>query len=123
MPKGCRAVLVALCLGVAAVALAAGNSFDGEYVGNRVLTKGPTPQCPAEETVSVTIHDGVLTFTNSALHNYAMAFDLEPDGTFTETHVDVGGDVVDIRGRISGGVLEADVDNPPCEHHWRLKKK
>jgi hypothetical protein len=109
-------------LAVAGPAVAAGDSFDGVYTGKRVLTKGPG-QCPAEESVSVTIHDGVLTFTNSALQNYAIGFDPHPDGTFTETHVDAGGDIVEIQGRITGGVLNADVTNPPCEHHWRLEKK
>jgi hypothetical protein len=69
------------------------------------------------------LQDGALTFTNSALQNYAIGFDPHPDGTFTETHVDVGGDIVEIQGRINGGILNADVTNPPCEHHWRLEKK
>jgi hypothetical protein len=73
--------------------------------------------------VSVTIHNGVLTFTNSALQNYAIGFDPHPDGTFTETHVDIGGDIVEIQRRILGGVLSADVTNPPWVHHWRLEKK
>jgi hypothetical protein len=38
-----------------------------------------------------------------------------------------GGDAVNIRGRVVGDVIEADVtDNgadPPCEHHWHLKKE
>ena len=44
----------------------AGDLFDGVYTGKRVLTKGPAGSCQAEESVSVTIHDGVLTFTNGA---------------------------------------------------------
>ena len=103
--------------------VAAGDSFDGVYTGKRVATKGPLGQCPAEESVSVTINDGVLTVTTSELRNYAIGFDPHPDGTFTVTHVDAGGRVVEIRGRITGGVLNADVINPPCEYHWRLEKK
>jgi hypothetical protein len=110
-------------LAVAGPAVAAGDSFDGAYTGKRVLTKGPPEQCPAEESVSVAINGGVLTFTNTALQNYAMGFDPQPDGTFTETHVDAGGRIVEIRGRITGGVINADVTNPPCEHHWRVEKK
>ena len=26
-------------------------------------------------------------------------------------------------GRISGNVIEADVENPECEYHWHLKKQ
>ena len=120
MPLGmCRLAFLA----AAGPAVAAGGSFDGVYTGKRVLTKGPAGSCPAEESVSVTIHGDVLAFTNSALQNYAIGFDPQPDGTFTDTHVDIGGDVVDIRGRVADGVLDADVTNPPCEHHWRLEKK
>jgi len=108
---------------MAGPALAAGDSFDGVYTGKRVLTKGPPDACPAEDSVSVIIHDGVLTFTNSALQKFAIGFDPQPDGTFTDTYVDAGGDIVEIRGRIAGNVLNADVTNPPCEHHWRLEKK
>jgi hypothetical protein len=110
-------------LAIAAPAAEAGSSFDGVYTGKRTLTKGPSQNCPAEESVSVTIHGDVLTFTNSQLQNYPIAFDPRPDGTFTVIHADIGGDIVDIRGRITGRVLNADVSNPPCEHHWRLERK
>jgi hypothetical protein len=110
-------------LSIAAPAVEAGDSFDGEYVGKRVLTKGPADECPADESVSVTIRDNVLTFTNSQLQNYAIGFYPDPDGTFTVTHVDADGNTSEIQGRITGGVLTAEVNNPPCEHHWQLRKK
>jgi hypothetical protein len=37
--------------------------------------------------------------------------------------VELDGGVVDIRGRIVGNVLDADVINVPCVHHWHLEKK
>jgi hypothetical protein len=112
-------------LGIAAPVALADASFDGNYTGKRWVTnRGPADICPAEDNVSVTIQGDVLTFTNSAVQNYPIGgFDPGPDGKFDETHVDIGGDVVDIQGRIAGGVLEADVNNPPCEYHWRLEKK
>ena len=73
--------------------------------------------------MSITIHGSVLRFTNTALQNYPIGFDPQPDGTFAVTHIDVGGDVVDISGRITGRVLTADVTNRPCKHHWQLEKK
>jgi hypothetical protein len=108
-------------LAIAGSALGAENTFDGVYTGKRVLTKGTGPTCPSEENVSATIQGDVLTFTNSALQNFAMGFNPYSDGSFHETYF--GGDVVDIRGRIVGDVLDADVSNPPCEHHWHLKKE
>jgi hypothetical protein len=52
-------------LGIARPAIGAGDSFDGEYTGKPVLTKGSAATCPAEENVSVTVRGEVLTFTNS----------------------------------------------------------
>jgi hypothetical protein len=110
-------------LSMAAPAIGAGDSFDGEYSGKRTLTKGSADDCPAEEDVSVTINGNVLTFTNSQLQNYPIGFYPEPDGTFDIEHVDLDGGTSDIHGRIVGGIINADVNNPPCEHHWQLKKK
>jgi hypothetical protein len=111
-----------ICLAVAGSALGAGTSFDGAYTGKRVLTKGSGPECPAEDDVSVTIRGEALTFTNSALKNFLIAFNPHQDGSFSQVYVDVGGDAVTIQGRIASGVLDADVANAPCEYHWHLKK-
>jgi len=51
-----------------------------------------------------------------------MPFDPGPDGSFGQTHVDAGGSVVRYHGRIIGDVMDANVENPPCEYHWHLKK-
>jgi hypothetical protein len=115
------AVWAALCLATAGLALA--DSFNGTYTGKRVLTKGDPAACaPREDSVSVTIGDGALTFTNSALKNYAIGFDPRPDGSFHQLSVELDGGVVDIRGRIVGNALDADVTNVPCVHHWHLEK-
>jgi hypothetical protein len=114
-----------LCMvGLAVVepALRAENEFDGVYTGKRVLTKGSGPTCPTEEDVSVTIYGATLTFTNSALRNFAMGFVPHPDGSFGEIYTDIGGASVLIRGRIVGDVLDADVSDGPCEHHWHLTR-
>ena len=69
-------------LAIVGPALSAENAFDGVYTGKRVLTKGSGPACPTEEDVSVTIYGATLTFTNSALRNFAMGFAPHPDGSF-----------------------------------------
>jgi hypothetical protein len=109
-------------LAIAEPAAAAADPFDGVYAGKRTLVSGPR-NCPGDESVSVTIQGEVLTFTNSQLQNYPLDFEPHPDGKFALQHVDIGGDIVDIQGRITGSVLEADVTNPPCVHHWRLERK
>jgi hypothetical protein len=113
-----------ICLAVAGSALHAENTFDGVYTGQRVLTKGSSPPCLVKEDVSVTISDGALSFTNSALQNFGMGFDPAPDGSFSEMYNDVGGGDVVFRGHITGDTIEADVTNyaTACEYHWHLKK-
>ena len=112
-----------MCL-VAGLALAADHTFDGTYTGKRVLTKGSaSPACPAEDDVSVTLHGETLTFSNGALKDVTQAFYPSPDGSFGQTYTDAGGAVVHYHGRIVGDVIEGDVDEPPCEYHWRLKKE
>jgi hypothetical protein len=111
----------ALSCGSRGAALGAEHKFDGVYSGKRVLTKG---SCPAAvDDVSVTIHDETLTFTNSALKKFVMGFFVRQDGSFDQIDTDIDGDRVHIVGHVTGDVIEADVDNPPCEYHWHLKKE
>jgi hypothetical protein len=119
-------LLVGVTCGLISLAAAArtlgADTFDGAYTGTRVLTKGSGPACPTEDDVSVTIHGGALTFTDSALHDYSIGFDPRPDGSFGLISTGLSGAGVLIQGRIVGGVLDADVSNGPCEHHWHLTK-
>ena len=111
-----------MCL-VAGLALAAEHTFDGAYTGKRVLTKGSaSPTCPAEGDVSVTIHGETLRFTNGLLKDFTEPFYPSFDGSFGQTYADAGGAVVHYHGRIVEDIIEADVDDPPCGYHWRLKK-
>ena len=100
----------------------AADAFDGAYTGKRVLTKSSGPACPTDDDVSVTIHGGALTFTDSALRGYSIGFDTRHDGSFDLISTGISGGGVLISGRIVGGVLDADVTNGPCEHHWHLTK-
>ena len=112
-----------ICLAVAGSALSAEDTFDGVYTGKRVLTKDTGgPGCPAADEVSVTVHGKMLTVTISEHQTFVISFNPHQDGSFSQISVDVDGDTVTIHGRITGGVLDADVTNPPCEYHWHLKK-
>jgi hypothetical protein len=83
--------------------LAAAGSSDGVYTGTRVLTKGPiSAGCPATEDVSATIAGRSITITNSQLRNFPMDFEPNPDGSFAEISINMGGATVDIHGRITG---------------------
>lgn len=125
----CRLVYSLAVFCIAGPAIGAGASFDGEYTGKRVLTKGPADACVAEENVSVIIENAALALAYrgwpaaGGYIAYATGFDPRPDGTFDIGHDDLPGSVVKIHGRVAGGVLNADVNDPPCEHHWEVKKK
>jgi len=121
----CLASALGLCLAVAgSPALGAEHTFDGDYSGKRVLTKGSAgSDCPPEDDVFVTIHGEMLTFTNSALKKFTQPFYPGPDGSFGQTYTDVGGRAVHYHGRIVGDIIDANAENPPCEYHWHLKKR
>jgi hypothetical protein len=103
----------AICLILAEPAISAEDAFDGNYTGERVLTKGPVPPCAAKDNVSVTIQAGTLTFTDSLLRNVVIGFEPHQDGSFNRIYTDIGGGTVLIEGRVTGDVLEADVINGP----------
>ena len=59
--------------------------LDGVYTGKRVLIKGSTgSRCPAEDDVSVTIHDETLTFTDSILQKFIIGFSPDQSGSFSQ---------------------------------------
>jgi hypothetical protein len=118
-----RCLALVVCGAVCVASGATADAFDGTYIGKRTLTKGDPGACVRQEDVSVTINPGTLTFTDSTLKKYTIGFELDPDGSFRELHVGLGGALVDIQGRIAANILDADVTNATCEHHWHLQKK
>jgi hypothetical protein len=120
----CLPSALGLCLAVAgSPTRGAEHTFDGDYAGKRVLTKGSvSPDCPAKDNVSVTIKGETLRFTDSTLKEFTMPFYPHKDGSFGQIHTGEGGTNVHYRGRVIGDIIEADVTNPRCEYHWHLKK-
>jgi hypothetical protein len=117
----CATACVALALAVPA--FGAENSFDGTYTGERVLTAGDPAACVAKDAASSTIKGDELTFTHSAVKDYTIRFSPRADGAFVQLSTDINGEVVDIRGHIGAGVLDADVTSASCAHHWHLEKQ
>ena len=115
------AMFAVACFGSASTGVA--ESFDGSYVGERSLTKGDPSACADKGAVSVSIHGETLTATDSTAKSYTMGFSPRTDGSFVQLSSDIGGAVVDIRGRITGGVLDANVTSANCVHHWHLEKR
>ena len=123
MPSHRHALALIACVVVAVPAFGAGNSFDGTYTRERVLTKGDPAARVAKDSVSIVIHSDELTFTNSRGKDYALSFSPGPDGSFGQLSGDIGGDVVAIRGHVGAGVLDGDVISAHCTHHWYAEKQ
>ena len=65
----------------------------------------------------------MLSFTDSALRKFRIGFYPSQDGSFGEVSVGEGRDAVQIHGRVVGDIIDADVTNRFCKHHWHLKKE
>lgn len=116
--------ILAFCaIGVAVTSpsLGADNPFDGSYSGTRTLTKGSDAFCPKIEEMLVTIQDGKFAFTNSDSRAVIAIVPIASDGSFSDIHN--GSNSWYIKGKITGGVLEAEANSSACLHHWSLKKK
>jgi hypothetical protein len=87
-----------------------------------VLTVGDPAACAAKDAASATIQGDQLTFTHSAVKDYTISFSPRADGAFVQLSANSNGVVVDIRGDIGAGVLDADVTSAGCAHHWHLEK-
>ena len=121
-PRCWHLMALGLCamIVVTSAALGADSTFDGVYIGKRVLTKGSDPTCPDAGTVSVTLRGEALTFTNSRLHSISIGFKPQPNGSFSQISAGGGGAFVSIKGHIVGDAIEADVADSVCEHHWHV---
>ena len=121
-PRCWHLMALGLCAMIVAAATASGTdgTFDGVYIGKRVLTKGSNQTCPDAGTVSVTLRGEALTFTNSRLHSISIGFKPQPNGSFSQISAGGGGAFVSIKGRIVGDAIEADVADSVCEHHWHV---
>jgi hypothetical protein len=123
MPSRRHALPLVVCAVLAVPAFAVENSFDGTYTGERVLTQGQPGACVTQDAVFATIQDDQLTFTHSLAKNYTMEFSPRADGQFVQLSANFSGEVVDIRGHVGAGVLDADVTSANCTHHWHLERQ
>ena len=111
------------------------SQFDGLYSGVSTVTFGAVPLCGSDTHISLTIDNGMIDYK---FGNYPLKFRLSEDGklTYTVWIGEWGKHSVDIMGKVSGQILEAEnvVSSPwgsspwggPqthwCSYHWSLKK-
>ena len=87
------------------------------------MTKGPAYLCSPDDKVSVTIRGETLEFTDGDASHLVIAFAPKPDGSFQQTYNDADDEKVNIRGRIVGSIIDADVTDAFCAHRWHLSKQ
>jgi len=63
-----------------------------------------------------------INFHQQCFEQVQIAFYPRQDGAFGSTYASEGGAGVRIHGNIRGDLIEADITNPPCQHHWHLTK-
>jgi hypothetical protein len=120
-----RAAIIACLLGIAAVGPAASaGSFDGTYRGTETVTlTNNSSECLAikQDYMAVTVTD------NKFVRRWGVAtlpVEIGPDGTFSASIVMSNRPLrqLQIKGKIIGGNMEADIGTDLCAGHMSLKK-
>ena len=117
-------IIAGLGLAVAGPAVSAG-SFDGTYRGAETLTLSNN----SSDCLSIKQDHMVVTVTdNKFVRHWGVAtlpVEIAPDGTFASSVVVSTKPQLrqaQIKGKISGGNLEADIGTDLCSGHMSLKK-
>jgi len=116
-------IITLCCLSLTPAAIAAAPN-DGTYHGAIQLMRGETPPCARTGTPRVmTITNNQLTY----MHFGDMKFspDVGPDGSFSGRafrSTAARGGSYDLKGRVSGGHIEADLSNSQCTYHMSLTR-
>ena len=103
----------------------AASPYDGIYKGQNTAVRGGPPTCNPP---------GNVTWTVTNAHFIAkwgpteVPADIGTDGSFNATGRFMAGSTrglminVQLTGRVSGGVLEADMEGAACKYHYSLKR-
>ncbi len=117
-----RCMAIALWVSSVAVAIAAGP-FDGTYSGENTLVRGGPPVCSPAHRISWTVADN--HFKAGWFSSTTLDATVAPDGSFNASAMYNYGRQSSraiLSGRISNGVLEADIESTGCKYHYSLKK-
>jgi hypothetical protein len=120
-----RVALVAASLaGFAGAALAAG--YDGTYRGDVSLIRGGESICgKSAYQVTYTVVNGQFSIVYDNVHHVGVNLQVQPDGSFSGSQPYQAGKqsaMVKASGRISGNVLDAQVEGEACARKYHLTK-
>ncbi len=117
----CGVVIGAVALSFAAFAA---GTFDGTYAGIARLGAGNNGSVCKSFSASISVADGHLTYAHST---YALIHaDVAADGSFSGSGILKGSrppGEEQLKGKISGGSLEADATSVNCAFHLSLTKQ
>jgi hypothetical protein len=117
----CGVMIGAVALTCAAYAAGA---FDGTYAGMARMTSGNNGTVCKTFSVSMTVTDSHLTYAHST---YALiTTDVAADGSFSGSGQIKGSrppTEVALKGKVSGGSIEADASSVNCAFHLSLAKQ
>ena len=105
-----------------ASATAAFADFDGAYSGMLTPKTGNNVDCQKPFKASMTVRGGRLTYDHA--HHALIETNVGSDGSFTGSAQNKSAvlNVQTLRGRIQGGVLTAETENPWCKYSIELTK-
>ena len=113
-----------LLLGTASVALAQGAAaFDGQYVGELILTKvidGDCTQPPLGALYSLSISRGEVRFAYAPRFNTVLVGRVAKDGSFRAVFRLRRG-AIQMTGRTDGNGLTAYIVSPSCNYTFQTK--
>ncbi|HEY7579655.1 MAG TPA: hypothetical protein VH855_18855 [Acetobacteraceae bacterium] len=120
-----RVALVTTSLaGFAGPALAAG--YDGTYRGDVTLTRGDESICgKSAYQTAYTVVNGQFAIVYDNVHHVGVNLQVAPDGSFSGSQQYQAGkqsSMVKASGRISGNVLDAQVEGHACARKYHLTK-
>jgi hypothetical protein len=121
---GRAALLSASLAGFAGAALAAG--YDGTYRGDVTLTRGDESICgKSAYQTTYTVVNGQFAIVYDNVHHVGVNLQVQSDGSFSGSQQYQAGNqrsLVKASGRITGNVLDAQVEGQACARKYHLTK-
>jgi hypothetical protein len=115
-----------MCLSLADTAIAASTGYDGAYRGTVTLTRGGESICGRSSfQVTYTVVNGQFNVVYDTVHHVGVNLQVQADGSFSGNQnyqVGTRNSQVKASGRISGNVLEAQVEGEGCARSYHLTK-
>jgi len=113
-----RILVGLLTIGVSVPVLAA-STFDGTYAGKWTVTKSQGDYCGQGGDVTRTVTDAVFV---TGWRDRDLRIHVGADGSINQSVIN-GGNLLEVKGHISGDAMAYDVTGPLCAGHYELRRR